>query len=84
MKPIWIDPKRTTDTFTKHRFLNENYIVSIVSTAIQTNKIDRVDETHFQVKSTRKENSDLVQVICWVHEREDCYWVGKIHVQPIK
>jgi len=84
LKPVRINPKLIKTSFQKHPFLNENYIVGIVQTAIQIDKVTKIDEEHFEVRAKRKKNGDLVWVICTIHNRMDCYWVGKVHVESVK
>ena len=60
LKPIRIEPRLSTTALRKHSFLNENYIMSIVASAIQIQKITWIDNTHFEVKGKRKKNGDYV------------------------
>jgi len=84
LKPILIDHRLAKTSFRKHPFLNENYIVSVVSSAIQTGRVKWIDEEHFEVKGRRKKNGDFVSVTCTIHDRRDYYLVGKVHVEPLK
>lgn len=84
MKPIWISLQVVKKSFQKHPFLNEGYITSIVSTAIQTGMVKKIDEDHFEVRAKRKKDGDFVWVICTVHDRIDSYLVGKVHVVAIR
>ena len=79
-----IEPTLARKAFVKHHFLNEDFIHGVIERAIQTQRIRWVDREHFTVKARRKTDGKFVHVIVWVHDREDCYWVGKVHVESIK
>ena len=45
--------------------------------------INQTDKEHFTVTARRRTNGNYVKVIVWVHDRMDCYWIGKVHVTPL-
>lgn len=83
MKPIMFEPSLVKKAFVKHPFLNEDFIHGEVLRAIQTNRINQTDKEHFTVTARRRTNGNYVKVIVWVHDRMDCYWIGKVHVTPL-
>lgn len=84
MKPVMIEPGLAKKAFVKHSFLNEDFVRVAVLWAIEKQKVEWIDRKHFAVKTVRKTNGKFVQITIWVHDREDCYWVGKIHAESMR
>ncbi len=84
VKQVYIDPNVAKRSLQKHRqFLNERYVEEVVWNTPDEELIYK-DESHFRIEKLRKTDGKWAKVILWVHDRKEFYWVGKIHVIPIR
>jgi hypothetical protein len=62
----------------RHRFVSEDAIISIVLCTPQSER-KYSDKEHFNVTARRKKNKHFISITLWVHERETSYFVWKLH-----
>lgn len=62
----------------RHRFVSEEVIIGIVlHCPISERKYS--DDNRFQIVFKRRKNSKFVNITLWVEEKENTFFVGKIH-----
>jgi len=62
----------------RHRFVSEEVIIGIILNC-PTSDRKYTDDNSFQITFKRRKNGKLVNITLWVHERQDSFYVGKIH-----
>ncbi len=80
MKRIVLAPEIYTKAMRKHPYLKVDYIIGIVSEAIESKDYEVNDKNQIQFSRKRKTNGKWVNVTFYVEEGEDHYFV-RVHVQ---
>ncbi|MGD0203295.1 MAG: hypothetical protein ABSC20_05245 [Candidatus Bathyarchaeia archaeon] len=62
----------------RHRFASEEVIIGIILNC-PTSERKYTDDNRFQITFKRRKNGKFTNITLWVHERQDSFYVGKIH-----
>ena len=62
----------------RHRFVSEEVIIGIVLHC-PTSERKYSDDNRFQIVFKRRKNSKFVNITLWMEEKENAFFVGKIH-----
>ena len=63
---------------TRHRFVSETVIISIVQDVPKSLR-KYINENHFTIDFRRKKNRGYVKITIWVEETTFTYFVHKLH-----
>lgn len=76
-KPVLIGPAAYR-WLQRHRFVSEEVIIGVVLHCPLSER-KYTDDDRFQVVFKRRKNGKFVKVTLWAQERQDSFFVGKIH-----
>ncbi len=62
----------------RHPFVSEEAIIGIILNC-PTRERKYFDDERFQITFKRRKNGKFVNITLWIHERQDSFYIGKMH-----